>query len=81
MSESKNTRKPESDPRDERPEPRRAAGEPRLTPTVRFGLQAAVLAGVIVLAGSSTVGMGGAINTMAAPDTTCCGISQVSRAM
>ena len=75
MSESKNTRKPESDPRDERPEPRRAAGEPRLTPTVRFGLQAAVLAG------SSTVGMGGAINTMAAPDTTCCGISQVSRAM
>ena len=80
MSESVNPRQSETDPRDQRREPRRAAGEPRLTPSVKFGLQAAVLAGVIVLGGGS-VGMSASINALGPADTTCCGTGQVSRTM
>jgi len=80
VSESKNPRQSETDPWDAQREPRRAAGEPRLTPSVKFGLQAAVLAGVIALGGTS-VGMSGSINALGNLDTTCCGTGQVSRTM
>jgi hypothetical protein len=50
------------------------AGASRIIPAVRFGLRAAVLAGVIASVGGATTGMGGALNALAGqPDTTCCG--------
>ncbi|HET9899261.1 MAG TPA: hypothetical protein VFQ44_30415 [Streptosporangiaceae bacterium] len=45
---------------------------------LRQGLRAAVLAGVITLAGSVPTGLGSPINSLAGPmDTTCCGGSNV----
>lgn len=49
-------------------------GGARLIPAVRFGLRAAVLAGVIASVGGATTGMGGAIGALAGTnETTCCG--------
>ena len=56
----------------------------RLVPAVRFGLRAAVLAGVIASVGGTTTGMGGAISALSgSSDTTCCGTNGVlnSRAL
>jgi hypothetical protein len=48
-------------------------------PRVKFGLQAAVLAGVLVAAGGTTVGLGSPISALAGPlDTTCCGVTAVA---
>jgi hypothetical protein len=53
---------------------RPASSTARVLPHVRFGLRAAVLAGVIVTAGGATVGLSGAIGGLSGPtDTTCCG--------
>ena len=50
------------------------AGASRIIPAVRFGLRAAVLAGVIASVGGATTGMGGAISALSGqPETTCCG--------
>lgn len=56
-----------------------AAGLARLVPSVRFGLRAAVLAGVIATAGGPTTNLGSPLNTIAGPtDTTCCYRAPVS---
>jgi hypothetical protein len=52
--------------RDEQREPHRAVGAPRLVPAVSFGLRAAVLAGVVVVAcpvAASAASQGGAAGT------------------
>ena len=50
------------------------SGAARFIPAVRFGLRAAVLAGVIASVGGATTGMGGPLNALAGePETSCCG--------
>lgn len=53
----------------------RPSGASRFIPAVRFGLRAAVLAGVIASVGGATTGMGSSINALSGdPETSCCGI-------
>jgi hypothetical protein len=79
VSDSMNPGQSQNDPRDERRGPRRPAGEPRLTPSVKFGLQAAE--GDHPGQDGGSVGMSASINALGPADTTCCGTGQVSRTM
>ncbi|HEU5331173.1 MAG TPA: hypothetical protein VFU73_00365 [Actinocrinis sp.] len=67
------TTRDDAHPASGNPAARDAAATTRRSSTVRFGLRAAVLAGVIAAAGGATVGLGSAINGVSGPmDTTCC---------